>query len=147
MESSSWAIMDTSATARAGGTDARFKGGATIRHFLRTQRPSPLQGRAPLEAELFPSHIWVHEALLNAAEAGLPTGARFLLHEKGRPLCLPQEIVDHLDTYCNAGDAGKVPPHLQMLDLLDGRERLWFVIGTWRSWLQAPRHLGKFAPS
>ncbi|SFG93974.1 hypothetical protein SAMN04488020_10555 [Palleronia marisminoris] len=69
----------------------------------------------------------------------LPGVARVLLHEKGRPLCIPQSVVDHLDDYCRVSETRDVPAFLAMLDLLDGRERLWFVLETWASWPLLPQ--------
>ena len=114
--------------------------GVRVRSFARRTRPSPLRGRPDLEPDLFPGHVWVQEDAIPACLASLGGNghARVLMHEKGRPLCLPHRVVDQLDAYCRVLDGSEVPPRLAMLDLLDGRDRIWFVLQNGLSWPSEP---------
>lgn len=141
MSSPSWAIIEVTATGRREALADLSSRGVPTRAFRRKPRSSPILGRSDFETELFPTHLWIHEVALPEGQRRmvLPGVVRVLLHEKGRPLCIPQSVVNHLDDYCRVTETRDVPPFLAMLDLLDGRERLWFVLETWASWPLLPQ--------
>lgn len=136
MIATDWAIVDSNGPLTPEALRGLTTDGVRVRSFSRRARPSPLKGRPDLESDLFPGHVWVQEDAIPGCLAALGGNghARVLMHEKGRPLCLPQRVVDQLDAYCRVLDGSEVPPHLAMLDLLDGRDRIWFVLQNGLSW-------------
>lgn len=141
MSSPSWAIIEVTETGCRDALADLSSRGVPTRAFRRRARSSPILGRSDFETELFPAHLWIHEVALPERQTPmvLPGVVRVLLHEKGRPLCIPQSVVNHLDDYCRVTDTRNVPPFLAMLDLLDGRERLWFVLESWATWPLLPQ--------